>query len=154
MKGETLAVLGQTLKLGDFLHLGAGEVKNGGATRASTLADALEAIFGAVFLDGGFDQAKQVILHVYTEQLEQLSLESTHSSDAKTELQEYMQAQKMPLPHYKLIKTEGEDHAQQFHIACRIETLNLAEKGTGKTRRKAEQQAAAALLAHLKKLKK
>lgn len=153
VKGETLASIASELALGETLYMGAGEIKNKGAERKSTLADALEAIFGAVFLDGGFDACEHVILSVFDTRLKQHTAE-TNTKDPKTELQEYMQAQKMPLPTYTLTHTEGEDHNKLFYIACTASTLNLSEKGVSKTRRGAEQIAAHALLNVLKKTKK
>jgi ribonuclease III len=147
VKGETLAELATKIELGDALILGQGERNNQGRTRTSTLADALEAIFGAVFLDGGFEASKQVILRIYQAHLGQLTPE-TSIKDAKTELQEYAQAKKLPMPRYSIIKTEGDVHEQHFYVACHINTHHAA--GEGSTRRKAEQLAAAELLEQLK----
>ena len=152
VKGETLASIASELALGEALYMGAGEVKNKGFERKSTLADALEAIFGAVFLDGGFDACEQVILSVFDTRLKQHTAE-TNTKDPKTELQEYMQAQKMQLPTYTLTHTEGDDHSKLFYITCAASSLNLSEKGVSKTRRGAEQIAALALLGVLKKNK-
>jgi ribonuclease III len=148
VKGETLAELAKKIELGDALILGQGERHNQGHTRTSTLADALEAIFGAVFLDGGFDASKKVILSVYQSHLDQLTPE-TSIKDAKTELQEYAHAKKLPTPRYTITKTEGDVHAQHFYVACHINTLHTAGEGT--TRRKAEQLAAEKLLEQLKR---
>lgn len=150
VKGATLASIASDLGLGKMLYLGAGEIKNKGAERKSTLADALEAIFGAVFLDAGFKTCEQVILHVFEKSLKQHTPE-TNQKDPKTALQEYMQAEKMPLPTYTLTHTQGEDHNQLFYITCTVDSLNLKEKGVSKTRRGAEQIAALALLEKLKK---
>lgn len=150
VKGETLACIASELALGDLLYLGAGEIKNKGAERKSTLADALEAIFGAIFLDAGFDTCQRVILRVFQTYLEQHTAE-TNTKDPKTTLQEYMQAQKIPLPTYTLTHTEGEDHQQLFYISCEARSLHLSEQGVSKTRRGAEQLAAGALLNLLKK---
>ncbi len=152
VKGETLACIARELALGDVLYLGAGEIKNKGHQRKSTLADALEAMFGAVFLDAGFDACEQVILRVFQAHLKQHTPE-TNIKDPKTTLQEYMQAQKMPLPTYALTHTEGDDHRQLFHVLCTAHAFNLSEKGISKTRRGAEQMAALALLKQLKALK-
>jgi len=153
VKGETLASIASELGLGDMLYLGGGEIKNNGAARKSTLADALEAIFGAVFLDAGFDTCEQVILRIFQTCLKQHTAE-TNTKDPKTALQEYMQAQRLPLPTYTLTHTEGEDHKKLFYVSCTADSLNLSEQGTSKTRRGAEQIAALALLARIKKIKK
>ncbi len=147
VKGEALAKLAQSIELGDALILGAGERQNQGHTRTSTLANALEALFGAVFLDGGFDASKRIILNLYQAPLDQPMPENS-AKDAKTALQEYAQANKLPLPRYAITKTEGDQHAQRFFVTCSID--KLAAKGEGKTRRKAEQVAAEKLLAQLK----
>ena len=151
VKGTTLAKIASELGLGKMLYLGAGEIKNNGAERKSTLADALEALFGAVFLDAGFEACEQVILRVIEKSLKQHTPE-TNQKDPKTALQEYMQAQKMQLPCYTLTHTEGQDHNQLFYITCTAGSLNLTEKGVSKTRRGAEQIAASALLEKLKKV--
>jgi len=151
VKGTTLAKIASELGLGKMLYLGAGEIKNNGAERKSTLADALEALFGAVFLDAGFEACEQVILRVFEKSLKQHTPE-TNQKDPKTALQEYMQAQKMQLPCYTLTHTEGQDHNQLFYITCTAGSLNLTEKGVSKTRRGAEQIAASALLEKLKKV--
>ena len=153
VKGETLASIASELALGDMLYLGAGEIKNKGAERKSTLADALEAIFGAVFLDAGFEACEDVILRVFQTHLKQHTPE-TNTKDPKTALQEYMQAQKMPLPTYTLTHAKGEDHNKLFYISCTASSLNLSEKGVSKTRRSAEQIAALALLEKLNTIKK
>lgn len=153
VKGETLALIAKELALGEALYMGAGEIKNKGFERKSTLADALEAIFGAVFLDGGFDACEQVILNVFDTRLKQHTA-ATNTKDPKTALQEYMQAHKMQLPTYTLTHTEGDDHRKLFYITCAISSLNLSEKGVSKTRRGAEQIAALALLEQLKKINK
>jgi len=150
VKGETLATIASELSLGNALYLGSGEIKSKGAERKSTLADALEAIFGAVFLDGGFDACEQVILDVFHTRLEKHTPE-TNTKDPKTELQEYMQAKKMPLPTYTLTQTKGEDHNKSFHITCAANALNLSKQGVSTTRQGAEQIAALALLDELKK---
>ncbi|MDX2345919.1 MAG: ribonuclease III [Legionella sp.] len=151
VKGETLAVIAKELNLGEALYLGAGEIKTGGAERTSILANALEAIFGAVFLDGGFQAAEKLILQIYHSRLGQHHANQASAKDAKTELQEYLHAHKMPLAVYTLTETKGAAHAQEFFVTCSISALNLSKKGCSTTRRKAEQLAAEALLKHLKK---
>ena len=143
VKGDTLAELAKKIELGDALILGQGEQKNQGRTRTSILADALEALFGAIFLDGGFDASKQVILNIYKTHLNQLMPE-TNIKDSKTKLQEYAQAKKLSMPRYSITKTEGDVHAQRFYVACTIGTFHASGEDT--TRRKAEQLAAAKLL--------
>ena len=151
VKGETLAIIAKEHALGALIKLGAGEIKTGGAERTSILANALEALLGAVFWDGGFEAATRVILNMYHTRLEQNAMLTT--KDAKTELQEHLHAHKIPLARYSLIQTEGAQHAQQFHVLCSVDSLRLSEKGQGKTRRSAEQAAALALLSQLEKNK-
>lgn len=141
VKGDMLAEIGAEIGLGDFLILGQGELKSGGFRRASTLADSLEAVFAAVFYDGGIDAAKKVVLKLYHSRLSDPSL-SDCLIDAKTQLQEYLQAQKRPLPNYTLLEVVGDEHAQIFYVSCSIKGVNHTSKGQAPTRRKAEQQAA------------
>ena len=141
VKGEALAELALELELGDYLHLGPGELKSGGHRRKSILADAMEAIIGAIYLDGGLEAAKKHILSIYADKLQSLSLEEV-GKDPKTQLQEYLQARKQPLPNYEVVATTGSDHEQVFEISCRIKLLARTVKGTGRSRRKAEQMAA------------
>ena len=145
VKGETLAKIAVELELGDYLYLGQGELKSGGFRRASILTDALEAIFAAVFLDGGLAASQQVILNLYQTRLNDQQLHN-NLKDAKTQLQEYLQAQKYPLPEYTLTKIDGDEHDQVFHILCEVSGLKISTKGHGANRRKAEQHAAMQLL--------
>lgn len=154
VKGETLAEIAKALNLGPALKLGLGEQKTGGAKRTSILADALEALFGAIYLDGGFDAAKKIILKLYDTRLQTDDIARILEKDAKTTLQEYTQAQKISLPCYTLTKREGKDHAQQFHITCYIESINDSTKAVSTTRRKAEQLAASAMLKKLRPIEK
>ena len=149
VKGEMLAKIALELGLGEYLYLGQGELKSGGFRRASILTDALEAIFAAVLLDGGFMASKQVILNVYQTRLNDKNLHS-NLKDAKTQLQEYLQAKKHPLPEYILTKIEGEEHEQVFHVVCEVAGLKSSAHGHGENRRKAEQHAAKLLLNILK----
>lgn len=149
VKGETLALIATELQLGDYLFLGQGELKSGGHRRASILSDALEAVFAAVMLDGDIQASQQVILKVYQSRLNDPTL-TQNLKDAKTELQEYLQAQKHPLPVYSLLKIDGEEHDQRFHILCKVQSLNLSTQGVADVRRKAEQEAAFLLLKKLK----
>jgi ribonuclease-3 len=129
------------LSLGDHLLLGEGEQKSGGHRRPSILADALEALFGAVWLDAGFDAASEVILRLYQDMIVKLA-PGQGIKDAKTRLQEYLQGRRLALPQYALINTEGEAHAQHFTVTCTIEALRICSEGSGSTRRAAEQVAA------------
>jgi len=129
------------LSLGDYLLLGEGEQKSGGHRRPSILADALEALFGAVWLDSGFDAASEVILRLYRDMLLKLA-PGQGIKDAKTRLQEFLQGRRLALPQYALINTEGEAHAQHFTVTCTIEALRIRSEGSGSTRRAAEQVAA------------
>lgn len=142
VKRDTLARLGRALDLGTALRFGEGEQKSGGADRASIIADALEALFGAVFLDGGFDAARAVIDRVYAAELTGLS-PATLGKDPKTRLQEWLQARRMPVPEYAVVDTAGEAHAHSFTVECRVASLGIAAAGIGPSRRAAEQAAAA-----------
>lgn len=148
VRGDMLVELAKEIELGDFLFLGQGELKSGGFRRASILADALEAIFAAVFLDGGIDSAKKVILKLYQSRLDDPNLNNS-LKDAKTQLQEYLQAERIPLPEYLLTKIEGDEHNQVFFITCVVNRLKQKTFGQGSNRRKAEQLAAKAMLDQL-----
>ena len=141
VRQEALAQVAQGLTLGDHLRLGEGELKSGGFRRPSILADALEAIIGAIFLDAGFDAARSVIERLLSPLLEQLD-PSDSGKDPKTALQEFLQAQRQPLPQYVLLTTRGEAHAQEFEIECTISSLGVRALGIGSSRRAAEQGAA------------
>ena len=130
-----------SLSLGQYLRLGEGELRSGGATRPSILADALEAVFGAVWLDGGFDASSRVIAHLYDGMLSEIGF-GKPIKDAKTRLQEFLQGRRLPLPKYVLTATEGEAHAQSFNVVCEIANLQLKTSGQGASRRAAEQMAA------------
>lgn len=150
VKGETLAEIAMEIKLGDFLYLGQGELKSGGHRRASILADAMEAVIAAVYLDGGIGASQQVIQKLYQNRLQEESL-NENLKDAKTQLQEFLQAAKQPLPQYTLIKTEGGEHEQIFYVSCTVKNIAKTTEGAGPNRRKAEQEAAQLLLHYLKK---
>jgi ribonuclease-3 len=141
VREETLATLAQQLDLGSHLMLGEGELKSGGFRRPSILADALEALFGAVLLDSGFAATEQAILNLYVPYLERMDVQKL-GKDAKTVLQEYLQGKHMPLPGYNVVAMQGEAHAQSFEVECVIPSLKISARGTGTTRRNAEQQAA------------
>jgi ribonuclease-3 len=145
VNGETLAVIARRLQLGDFLSLGPGELKSGGFRRDSILAGALEAVIGAVYLEGGFEAARRSILAVFRDELEKVSLAGL-AKDPKTQLQEYLQARRQPLPDYRVTAVEGRDHEQRFRVECQVAGLEAPVKGEGGSRRKAEQDAAAAAL--------
>lgn len=138
---ETLARLAAGLDIGSALKLGEGEQRSGGATRPSIIADALEALFGAVFLDGGYDAARSVIEDVYAADLAQID-PAALGKDPKTRLQEWLQAHRVALPDYTVIGVSGEAHAQTFTVECRIPALGIATEGSGASRRAAEQDAA------------
>lgn len=141
VRQESLHKLALELHLGDYLLLGEGELKSGGAQRPSILADALEAIFGAIYLDGGFVAAGEVINRLYTAMVDEL-MPGQGMKDAKTRLQEWLQSRKKPLPRYVVMETSGAAHEQQFQVACELDTLQLRTLGSGSSRRLAEQMAA------------
>ncbi len=141
VKDVTLAQLASEVGLGEHLILGSGEQKTGGHRRESILADALEAIFGAVFLDSGFDAAKQLIDQVYEQRYRNLP-DIKDLRDPKTRLQEWLQARKMELPNYELVEVSGKDHKQRFSVTCTVVEKSAASTGESTTRRKAEQKAA------------
>lgn len=142
VNGETLARLGSALGLGSALRLGEGELRSGGAMRPSILADTLEAVFGAVFLDADFEAACAVVEAVYAADLADLD-PAALSKDPKTRLQEWLQARKVEVPEYAVTVVTGEAHAQTFTVLCRIPVLAIEATGTGASRRSAEQAAAA-----------
>jgi ribonuclease-3 len=148
VRGEMLVEIAKEINLGDFLFLGPGELKSGGFRRASILSDALEAVFAAVFFDGGIDEAKRVILRLYYSRLEDPNL-SESLKDFKTQLQEYLQAKKKPLPEYALIKIIEEEKDPMFYVSCTVEALKKVTQGQGSNRRKAEQIAAKIMLEEL-----
>jgi len=141
VREASLAEIAIDLNLGDALKLGEGELKSAGWRRPSILADALEAIVGAVYLDGGFDAAQQVVALLYRDKLQTIDPKAI-DKDAKSQLQEYLQSKKMDLPEYQVVSIEGEAHAQTFTVQCFIKKLKLTTTGVGTSRRVAEQQAA------------
>jgi ribonuclease-3 len=141
VRQETLFEIAQALNLGAWIRLGEGELKSGGFRRPSILADALEALFGAVFQDGGFERAREVILRLYASQIAALDPRNS-GKDAKTALQEHLQGRRLALPQYQLRATRGEAHAQEFEIECLIPELGISAMGSGTNRRAAEQEAA------------
>lgn len=139
---DTLFRLAQGLGLGQSIRLGEGELRSGGSARPSILADTLEAVFGAVFVDGGFDAARTSIEAVYTKELADLD-PAALAKDPKTRLQEWLQARRIQVPEYAIVAVTGEAHLQSFDVECRIPALGIAVAGSGPSRRAAEQAAAA-----------
>jgi ribonuclease-3 len=140
---QTLFILAQQLHIGELLLLGEGERKSAGFRRPSILADAMEALFGAVFVDAGFEAAQQVVLGLYVPFIAQTNVQ-TLGKDPKTLLQEYLQGKRLALPKYTVVATQGEAHAQLFQVECEIVQLKLTTQGEGVSRRAAEQAAAGA----------
>ena len=149
VREATLCEIALGLSLGEHMRLGEGEMKSGGWRRPSMLADTLEALLGAVFLDAGFPAAEAVVERLYSPLLENLDPKSL-GKDPKTFLQEYLQGRKLALPEYVLLATEGEAHCQVFRVECRIPALKVHARGAGNSRRAAEQQAAQAAYELLK----
>ena len=145
VREAALAAVAKGIGLAEFLRLGEGEAASGGAKRASILADALEAIFGAALLDGGYTAARAAIRHTLAGALAKMDAASP-LKDAKTRLQEYLQGRRRKLPQYRVASTRGAAHRQTFEVECVVEELGLAATGTGTSRRVAEQQAAASML--------
>ena len=141
VKESTLCEIALSLSIGESLKLGEGEMKSAGWKRPSILADALEAIVGAVYIDGGHLAAEALVLQLFNERISLIDPKII-DKDAKSQLQEYLQAKKIALPDYNVVIIEGEAHAQTFKIACIIEKLNINVAGEGTSRRNAEQQAA------------
>ncbi len=141
VRQDTLAGIAQGLKLGDHLRLGEGELKSGGFRRPSILADGLEAIIGAVYLDAGFTAVRGVIEALCGPLIARIDPKQS-AKDAKTELQELLQARKLSLPTYVLVATRGEAHAQEFEVECSVSSLGISVSGSGSSRRNAEQAAA------------
>lgn len=141
VRGTTLAELGRDFELGEFLLLGSGELKSGGFNRESILADAVEAIIGAVYLDSGLDVVRERIIAWYGDRLDNLNLDDV-VKDPKTRLQEYLQKRQSRLPKYEVKEIVGQAHDQQFKVTCWVEHLPEATIGMGGSRRHAEQAAA------------
>jgi ribonuclease-3 len=146
VKQASLFEAAQRLGLGDLLRLGEGELKSGGFRRPSILADALEAVLGAVYLDSGFDAVRGAVGRLLAEPLDSAAREPVHK-DPKTALQEDLQGRKLPLPRYTVMGIDGEAHDQTFSVECRVDELGIAVRGAGTSRRAAEQDAAAQALA-------
>lgn len=150
VRGDTLAEIARELGLGEFLELGPGERKSGGFRRSSILADTLEAIFGAVYLDQGMAAAQALICALYQARLDDMPSAAGQLKDPKTQLQEFLQSRRLPLPSYTVILTEGDSHAQVFTVECSVQGVPAGPtQGAGPSRRKAEQAAAQALMEQL-----
>ena len=141
VRRSTLAVLARELGLAERIRLGSGERASGSHQRESVLANALEAVFGAVFLDGGYEAARELIDRLLADRLQDMPSEAA-LKDAKTRLQEWLQARNLPPPEYELMTVSGAAHRQLFQVACRIEAFDLETSGDGTSRRRAEQAAA------------
>ncbi len=148
VREASLAVIGRELGLGERLTLGPGEMKSGGHRRDSILADAVEAVVAAIYLDAGFEACRAVVLPWFEAQLAALPV-GKPEKDAKTRLQEWLQARQRPLPSYELISESGDDHAKQFRVGCTLSDPPLHAEGEGTSRRLAEQQAAASVIRQL-----
>ncbi len=148
VKGQTLAEIAREFELGDCLNLGEGELKSGGFRRDSILADAVEAIIGAIYLDSDLDTCRNCILSWFGARLEKIEPEMV-TKDNKTRLQEYLQGRGLALPEYDVVETKGPLHDQTFVVQCKVSPLNSPIVGEGSNRRKAEQEAAALVLAEL-----
>jgi ribonuclease-3 len=149
VREDSLHRVALALGLPEVIRLSEGEARGGGAQRPSILADAVEALIGAVFLEGGYEAAHAVVQRLFGEVISATEAESW-GKDAKTELQEWLQARRVPVPAYRITATRGQPHAQTFEVECAVATLGLAERGEGRSRRVAEQDAARRLLASLK----
>ena len=151
VKQDTLHQIAVSLGLPDLLRLGEGEAKSGGQKRPSILADALEAVIGAVYLDAGFEVASTLVRRLFQDVEINAQMQAI-GKDPKTELQEWLQGRKMSLPIYRIVGTEGAAHKQTFDVECEIVEYRRAERGTGNSRRAGEQAAATAMLAFIKTL--
>lgn len=151
VRGSTLAAIARDLELGDCLNLGSGELKSGGFDRASILADVLESVVGAIFLDAGFDKARTVILSLFADRLAHLP-KPADLKDPKTRLQELLQGKGMERPRYEVIKTAGQSHDPVFTVACTLPLTGKRVTAEASSRRKAEQAAASTLLARIGEL--
>lgn len=150
VKGDTLAEIALEFDIGECLNLGEGELKSGGFRRASILADAVEAIIGAIYFDASMDIVKTHILQWFESRLEGIELEVSSAKDAKSVLQEWLQGRKKGLPIYDVVKVEGELHDQAYTVSCRVAVSNDVTQGTASNRKAAEKIAAEAMLQTLK----
>ena len=145
VKQASVAAVARDLGLGDHLLLGGGELKSGGHRRASILSDAMEALIGAVYLDSDYARTAEFVLELYRPRLESLR-RADELKDPKTQLQEYLQGRKLPLPEYRVDSTSGQAHKQVFSVSCVVSPLGLTSQGSGSSRKQAEQAAARELL--------
>lgn len=141
VRGSTLAELGREFDLGDFLLLGSGELKSGGFNRESIIADGVEALIGAIYLESGLEAARECFFHLLGKRLDELTIEDV-VKDPKTRLQEYLQKKQVKLPRYEVMTINGQAHDQEFKISCKVELLPEITIGVGTSRRIAEQIAA------------
>lgn len=153
VRGESLAKLAQDLDLGDYIKLGEGELKSGGYKRKSILADALEAVFGAIYLDGGFEPCETAILHVCNSLIAELP-DAQDLIDPKTRLQEWLQGKGYALPVYSLLSEKGPAHKKQFLVQCEAANVDIKVTGSGSSRQKAQQAAASRALDAIAELSK
>lgn len=149
VNGEVLATLAIELNISDYLRLGAGEMKSGGPHRRSILSNTMEAVIGAIFLDGGIDACRERIYDWYEARFNSITEEGV-KKDPKSSLQEYVQSKKMAMPYYEVLAIEGKEHNQNFRVRCRIPDTSKSALGCGTSRRRAEQEAAQKLLTILK----
>jgi ribonuclease III len=149
VREESLHRVALWIGLPQGLRLSDGEARGGGAQRPSILADAVEAILGATFVDGGFDAARSVVQHLFGEVIATTDLEGW-AKDPKTELQEWLQARRLSVPNYCIVHTRGQAHAQVFEVECAVQALSVVQRGQGRSRRIAEQEAAHRMLSVLK----
>ena len=153
VSGDSLARVAASLEIGSALALGAGELKSGGFRRESILADALEAVFGALYLEAGLEVAQPILLRVLEPALRVVDATGAHAidgqKDAKTRLQEWLQGRGLPLPRYQVLEVAGQSHDQTFRVHCTLEGLGKSAEGQGHSRRRAEQAAAQRILAQL-----
>jgi ribonuclease-3 len=145
VRQSTLAAIARELKLGDYLNLGIGELRSGGFKRDSILSDVVESIIGAVFLDAGYERARQLVLRLYGDRIEKLP-PAADLKDPKTRLQEWLQAQGLDRPEYTVVDTTGKSHDMRFTVTCELVSPALSVTSTATSRRKAEQTAAARML--------
>ncbi len=149
VREDSLHRVALELELPGLVRLSDGEAKGGGAQRPSILADALEALIGAVFMDAGYEAAAGVVQRLFSPVIDSADLDRW-SKDAKTELQEWLQGRRLPVPAYRIVATRGQAHAQTFEVECAVSALSLVDRGEGRSRRVAEQEAARRLLERLK----
>ena len=148
VKGKTLAEMGLQMGLDEMMILGLGERRNTSPVKHSIVGDAVEALIGAIYIDSGFVTCQRIVGEWFADRIDETSMEPEYK-DAKTQLQEIMQSQQLPLPHYELVKVEGPGHRQHFTVQCSVELQEATAQGEGYNRRTAEQQAAKRILAKL-----